>query len=85
MSMPPNQYDVVRVVRLRDDRFVGERVFYDRPPQVGDIGAVVEVYTSPSIGYEVECVDTVTGFTIWLDAMYPEEIELVQRVAPGIP
>ncbi len=83
MPTPPCQFDSVRVVCLRDDRFVGAAVFHERHPKVGDVGYVLEIYSSPTIEYEVECVDPKTGCAIWLNAMYPDEIELVQHVTDG--
>jgi hypothetical protein len=78
--MSISQYDVVRVIRIRDARFDDAEVFFQRHPRVGDIGAVVEVYTNP-IGFEVECCAAGDGITTWLDAMYPEELELVVKHA----
>lgn len=73
----PVQFDVVRVVCIRGNRFENKKVFYQRHPQVGDSGTVLEVYATPTLAYEVECSDPTTGSTIWLEAMYAEEIELV--------
>lgn len=75
-----SQYDVVRVIRIRDARFDDAKVFYQRHPRVGDVGTVVEVYTNP-IGFEVECCAAGDGKTTWLDAMYPEELERVVEQA----
>jgi hypothetical protein len=69
------QYEVVRVISIRDDRFSQAQVFYQRLPTIGDVGTVLEVYTDPEIGYEVECSDPSTGATVWLEPMYPEELE----------
>jgi hypothetical protein len=66
---------VVRVAAIRGDRFTGRKIFYSRLPLVGDIGAVLDVHEKPELGYEVECCDPTTGTTIWLEAMYPDEIE----------
>lgn len=68
------KYDVVRVVAIRGDRFARERTAFQRPPQVGDVGAILEVYTD---AFEVECVECETGVTIWLEAMFPEELQIV--------
>ena len=73
----PLQFHVVRVVCIRANRFENKKVFYQRHPKVGDVGAVLEVYATPTPAYEVECSDPSTGSTIWLEAMYAEEIELV--------
>lgn len=79
MSDQFQQYDVVRVVAIRDSRFIGAQVFYERLPRIGDIGTILEIYSKPEVGYEVECSEPSTGFTIWLDAMYPDEIEVVEK------
>lgn len=80
MSDQLQQYDVVRVVAIRDSRFIGAEVFYERLPRIGDIGTILEIYSKPEVGYEVECSEPSTGFTIWLDAMYPDEIEAVDKI-----
>lgn len=65
------QFDVVKVTTIRGDRFAGAEVFDKRAPAVGDVGTILEVYAN---AYEVECSDS-DGSTVWLEAMYPEEIE----------
>jgi hypothetical protein len=45
---------------------------------VGDVGTILEVYETPELAFEVECSDPGSGITIWLEAIYPEELELVQ-------
>lgn len=77
-------YMVVRVVAIRGDRFTGRKVFYSRHPRVGDTGAVLDVYEKPALAYEVECSDPATGTTIWLEAMYPDEIETCPN-EPSVP
>jgi hypothetical protein len=67
------QYDVVRVAAIRDDRFTRERPQYQRHPQVGDEGTILEVYND---AFEVECSDE-TGNTIWLAAMFRDELQSV--------
>jgi hypothetical protein len=71
-------FTVVRVTAIRADRFAGKQVFYERLPKLGDIGTVLETYESPEPAYEVECCDLATGVTVWLEAMYPDEIEEAQ-------
>jgi len=78
MSVEIHQFDVVRVKAIRRDRFAETAADYERSPQIGDIGAVLEIYSNPELGFEVECSNPENGFTIWLTAMYPDEIELVQ-------
>ena len=72
---PLQPYAEVRIVAIREDRFAGEKVFYRRLPKPGDIGTIVDTYLTPELAYEVECVDPDSGETVWLDAMYPDEVE----------
>lgn len=71
------QYQVVRVQRIRNDRFAQNLPQYKRNPEIGDLGTILEIYTTPESAYEVECSDPKTGETIWLEAMFPEEIESI--------
>jgi hypothetical protein len=67
-------YDVVKIKKLHkpiDFQPDGTSV---RAPIVGDVAAVIEVYTTPP-GYELECSGR-DGITIWLHAFAPEEVEL---------
>jgi hypothetical protein len=68
------QYDVVRVAAIRGDRFASGQPGFQRHPQVGDVGTILEVYTD---AFEVECAERETGVTIWLEAMYPDELQTV--------
>ena len=68
------QYDVVKVVALRDSRFASEPPHFKRHPQVGDVGTILEVYDG---AFEVECSERETGVTIWLEPMFPEELQSV--------
>lgn len=61
---------------MRDERFMRASPAYQRHPKVGDVGVILEVYTTPEAAFEVECSDPHTGNTIWLEAMFPEELEL---------
>ena len=67
------QFDLAKVTAIRGERFVGAEVFDKRAPAVGDVGTILEVYAD---AYEVECSDS-DGSTIWLEAMYSDEIESV--------
>lgn len=69
------QYTVVRVAAIRGDRFMGQPIYEVRHPRVGDVGTVIEVHQLPELSYEVECSDGTTGETLWLSAMYPDELE----------
>lgn len=77
MSPSLRPFAVVRVAAIRSDRFAGAQVFYERLPKLGDIGTILEIYESPEPAYEVECSDPGTGITVWLEAMYPDEVEEV--------
>ncbi|MFV9657324.1 DUF4926 domain-containing protein [Ectopseudomonas mendocina] len=68
-------YDVVQVIALRDERFSKSNAGYERNPCIGDIGTIIDVYSNPEPAFEVECSDS-NGITIWLAAMYPEELKL---------
>ena len=66
------QYEVVRVKSICSERFANRHPDFQRHPMVGDVGTILEVYTN---AYEVECSDPNKGITIWLEAMYPEELQ----------
>ena len=80
MRRPLREYEVVRVIAIHDDRFALTLDLDERSPVIGDIGTIVEAYTAPEPAFEVECSDPTTGTTIWLRAMYPEELESVEGV-----
>ncbi len=73
-------YSVVRVKKLlhpdinRDGWKINQR-----PPQIGDTGAIVEILHAPNlpIHYVVECVNIDTGDAIWLSEFEADEIEAV--------
>lgn len=67
-------YDVVKVKKLhRPIDFQPDGTSF-RAPAVGDVAAVIEVYTNPP-GFELECSGK-DGITIWLHAFAPEDLEL---------
>jgi hypothetical protein len=66
------EYDVVRVVAIRDGRFSGQQPAFQRHPQVGDVGTIVMDHGS---AFEVECCEPGTGITVWLEAMFPDELQ----------
>jgi hypothetical protein len=51
------QYSTVKIVALhrKFDESNVQRGFDRRLPQIGDLATVVEVYRSPTLGYELEC------------------------------
>jgi hypothetical protein len=67
------QYDVVKIVRLNKSEWAVDG-FSRRPPQVGDIATIVELYASPQIGFELECVAP-DGQPQWLHTVTPADIE----------
>jgi uncharacterized protein CbrC (UPF0167 family) len=68
------EYDVVRVVAIRDGRFSGQQPDFRRHPQIGDVGTIVMDHGT---AFEVECCERSTGITIWLSAMFPDELQPV--------
>jgi hypothetical protein len=67
-------YDVVQIKRLHKPIVFHPDGTSVRAPIVGDVAAVIEVYTTP-LGYELECSGK-DGITIWLHAFAPDEVEL---------
>ena len=70
------QYSVVRIVALHKafDQSNVEKGFDRRLPRVGDVASVIEVYRSPSLGYELECCNP-DGTNEWLVAFAPEDAD----------
>ena len=66
-------YDRVKVTLIRDDRFAALPIYYRRHPEVGDVAVIVETHQAGH-AYEVECSDPSNGETLWLDAMYIDEL-----------
>lgn len=65
------QYDTIKITALHK-KFMsttGTGV-----PAVGDQAAVVEIYSNPSPGFELECCDD-DGVTKWLVSMSPSDFE----------
>ena len=71
------QYDTVRVVEILNPEKARKSGFGLAAPRVGDVATIIEIYTSPCLGYELECSDE-HGITQWLVAFEPEEIKLVR-------
>ncbi len=74
------QFEMVRVLRLLrlPDEYDGWRV-NKRPPNVGDVGIIVDVLRAPGLSdrYVVESSGT-DGVTIWLGDFCEGEIEPVE-------
>lgn len=69
-----NRYDRVKVVAIRDDRFATTEPGFKRHPRVGDVGVILEIYQNPTRAFEVECCELGSPETLWLEAMFPEEL-----------
>ncbi|HAB16248.1 MAG TPA: hypothetical protein DCE44_07345 [Verrucomicrobiales bacterium] len=72
LHTPMKEYEVVRVVAIRDGRFSSQQPEFLRHPQVGDVGTIVMDHGT---AFEVECCERGTGVTIWLSAMFPDELQ----------
>jgi hypothetical protein len=69
-----NQYDIIKIVNLpiiNDGDFLKHN---KRLPAIGDMGTVVEIYTHPYLGYEIECCEPGTGITEWMHAFTESEL-----------
>ena len=71
------QYSTVKIVALhrKFNEVNVQRGFDRRLPQIGDLATVVEVYRSPTLGYELECSNS-DGTTEWLITFSPGDAEL---------
>ncbi|MEL6105403.1 MAG: hypothetical protein AAFU85_05180 [Planctomycetota bacterium] len=75
--VPPSfgPYDVVRVVSILDEATViVDAPNCRRPPKMGNIATILEVYQDP-YGFELECCDA-NGATIWLGGYTPAQLLL---------
>ena len=70
------QYDVVKIVELLNPAKALKSEFDFRAPKVGDIATIVEIYSTPCLGYELECCNK-EGITQWLVTFEPSEINMV--------
>ncbi len=68
---------LVRVVSVEGDRAFTGSTKIARPPQVGDVGAIVHVYSDTA--FAVECVDF-EGLTLWLADFHLAELAPVAAV-----
>jgi len=68
------QYSVVKLKKIFRRFDLNDLKFDKRHPQVGDEATIVEVYESPTLGYELECSDK-NGVTEWLVTFSPEDAE----------
>ena len=69
------QYDTVRIVDILNADKKVKSEFDLVAPKAGDSAAIVEVYTNPTLGYELECSDK-DGITQWLVTFEASEIKM---------
>ena len=83
--MALEQYELVRIRQLHQpaEAYDGWRV-NQRPPQVGDIGTIVDILQAPDLpdGFVVES-SGLDGATIWLGGFRAEELEPLED-QPGL-
>ena len=69
------EYQCVRVARLFSSKvWIEGTDSVKRSPKAGDEGVVVDIYTDPTEGYCVECVQQ-DGKTVWLADFTPDELD----------
>ena len=68
------QYSVVRVLGFCVPPSAEDDGISRRPPRVGDIACVVEVYSDPP-GYEIECTAD-DGTCLWLHSFKSTDVQL---------
>lgn len=68
------QYDIVRIVGFTKPAAMERSLVNKRPPEIGDIAAIVEIYEQPKPGYELECTNG--DQTEWLQSFAAEDIQL---------
>ena len=69
------QYDVVKLIKIPKKFDEDTLKFNKRLPKIGDVATIIEIYTDPHLGYELECSDK-NGITQWLIAFSPDEIKI---------
>jgi len=80
--MKYKQYSVVRLKEIKKQFTESESYLGTRLPKVGDIATIVEIYESPTLGYELEC-ENKDGSANWLLTFSPEDaiFELISESA----
>jgi hypothetical protein len=76
------EHDVVRVIWLDGERSFTGTPGVARRPEVGDVGAIVHVYSERT--FMVECVDS-DGMTVWIADFHLGELENVRTVGTLFP
>ena len=69
------QYEVVKILEINKKFDDDTLKFNKRLPRIGDIATIIEIYTTPCFGYELECCDK-NGIPNWIIAFSPEEVKL---------
>lgn len=70
------QYDFVEILNIHKlEGFNLDKGINRRKPQLGDRAFIIEIYSKPYSGYELECSDS-EGVSSWMHAFKPEDIEL---------
>lgn len=64
-------YDLVKVTGFRDSRFEDSPPDFQRNPQAGDTGTIVEICQNPEF-FHVECCDG--DAMLWLEIMHHSEL-----------
>lgn len=74
------ELDVVRLVKLQtNNRDYPGTAGVKRPPEVGDIGTVIEVFqTTDEVVFIVEALD-LDGYTIWMSDFHVSELKLISK------
>ena len=70
------QYSTVKILALHRefDQLNVDRGFDRRIPRIGDVATIVEVYRTPTLGYELECCNS-DGTNEWLVTFSPEDAD----------
>ncbi|NLD36302.1 MAG: hypothetical protein GX654_05465 [Desulfatiglans sp.] len=67
---------MVKIISFSNPDRIIKSEFDTKKPEIGDIATIVEIYTNPTIGYELECSNSKTGETLWLCTFDPLEVKL---------
>ena len=73
--MELKQYSVVKLKKINRQFSESDLSFDKRHPEVGDVATIIEIYKTPSLGYELECSNK-DGITEWMVTFSPEEVDL---------
>ena len=76
MSIEFRKYDTVKIIEILNPEKTHKSDFNLAAPKAGDIATIVEIFTDPCVGYELECSDK-NGITQWLVTFESGEINMV--------